>query len=164
MQLSIAYSVNTFANGRLIVLLFTGSKVALSDGRRILSAPGKWNLTLQIFFIKIIQLHIYDVYWYLRYVSVVQLFRILESYSANYLSITDAFEGDCGLSVAKGKFYSGLFWPNYPKIATKKFPRFLSWPLRRGQTKNFIKPIMLTDRGTYPQLPTQPKKNCSGSN
>ena len=22
----------------------------------------------------------------------------------------------------------------------------------------------LTDRGTYPQLPTQPKKNCSGSN
>ena len=41
--------------------------------------------------------------------SVVQLFRIHESYSANYLSITDAFEGDCGLSVAKGKFYSDSF-------------------------------------------------------
>ena len=38
-----------------------------------------------------------------------ELFRIHESYSANYLSITDAFEGDCGLSVAKGKFYSDLF-------------------------------------------------------
>ena len=24
--------------------------------------------------------------------------------------------------------------------------------------------LVLTDRGTYPQLPTQPKKNCSGSN
>ena len=23
----------------------------------------------------------------------------------------------------------------YPKIATKKFPRFLPWPLRRGQIK-----------------------------
>ena len=33
----------------------------------------------------------------------------------------------------------------YPKIATKKFPRFLSWPLRRGQIKNFIKPIMLNN-------------------
>ena len=33
----------------------------------------------------------------------------------------------------------------YPKIATKKFPRFLSWPLRRGQIINFIKPIMLND-------------------
>ena len=31
----------------------------------------------------------------------------------------------------------------YPKIATKKFPRFLPWPLRRGQIINFIKPIML---------------------
>ena len=33
----------------------------------------------------------------------------------------------------------------YPKIATKKFPRFMPWPLRRGQTKNFIKPIMLNN-------------------
>ena len=33
----------------------------------------------------------------------------------------------------------------YPKIATKKFPRFLPWPLRRGQIKNFIKPIMLNN-------------------
>ena len=33
----------------------------------------------------------------------------------------------------------------YPKIATKKFPRFLRWPLRRGQIKNFIKPIMLNN-------------------
>ena len=33
----------------------------------------------------------------------------------------------------------------YPKIATKKFPRFLPWPLRRGQTKNFIKPFMLNN-------------------
>ena len=32
-----------------------------------------------------------------------------------------------------------------PKIATKKFPRFLPWPLRRGQIKNFIKPIMLNN-------------------
>ena len=24
--------------------------------------------------------------------------------------------------------------------------------------------VRLTDHGTYPQLPTQPKKNCSGSN
>ena len=35
-----------------------------------------------------------------------------------------------------------------PKIATKKFPRFLPQPIRRGQIKNFIKPIMLND----PQL------------
>ena len=33
----------------------------------------------------------------------------------------------------------------YLKIATKKFPRFLPWPLRRGQIKNFIKPIMLNN-------------------
>ena len=33
----------------------------------------------------------------------------------------------------------------YPKIAMKKFPRFLPWPLRRGQIKNFIKPIMLNN-------------------
>ena len=33
-----------------------------------------------------------------------------------------------------------------PKIAMKKFPRFLPWPLRRGQIKNFIKPIMLNNR------------------
>ena len=33
----------------------------------------------------------------------------------------------------------------YPKIATKKIPRFLPWPLRRGQTKNFIKPFMLNN-------------------
>ena len=32
-----------------------------------------------------------------------------------------------------------------PKIATKKFPGFLPWPLRRGQNKNFIKPIMLNN-------------------
>ena len=30
-----------------------------------------------------------------------------------------------------------------PKIPMKKFPRFLPYPLRRGQIKNFIKPIML---------------------
>ena len=30
----------------------------------------------------------------------------------------------------------------YPKIATKKFPRFLPWPLRRGQNKNFGKPVI----------------------
>ena len=33
----------------------------------------------------------------------------------------------------------------YPKTTTKKFPRFLPWPLRRGQIKNFIKPIMLNN-------------------
>ena len=33
----------------------------------------------------------------------------------------------------------------YPKIATKKFPRFLPWPLRRGQIINFIKPIVLNN-------------------
>ena len=32
-----------------------------------------------------------------------------------------------------------------PKIPTKKFPRFLPQPLRRGQIKNFIKPIMLNN-------------------
>ena len=32
-----------------------------------------------------------------------------------------------------------------PKIAMKNFPRFLPWPLRRGQIKNFIKPIMLNN-------------------
>ena len=32
-----------------------------------------------------------------------------------------------------------------PKISTKKFPRFLPWPLRRDQIKNFIKPIMLNN-------------------
>ena len=32
-----------------------------------------------------------------------------------------------------------------PIRATKKFPRFLPWPLRRGQIKNFIKPIMLNN-------------------
>ena len=31
------------------------------------------------------------------------------------------------------------------KIPTKKFPRFLPQPLRRGQIKNFIKPIMLNN-------------------
>ena len=33
-------------------------------------------------------------------------------------------------------------------------------------TQNHLlkKGLLLTDRGTYPQLPTQPKKNCSGSN
>ena len=36
----------------------------------------------------------------------------------------------------------------YPKIATKKFPRFVPQPIRRGQIKNFIKPMMLND----PQL------------
>ena len=33
----------------------------------------------------------------------------------------------------------------YPKIATKKFLRFLPWPPRRGQIKNFNKPIMLNN-------------------
>ena len=32
----------------------------------------------------------------------------------------------------------------YPKIATKKFPRFLSWPLRRGQIKK-IKALYYTN-------------------
>ena len=32
-----------------------------------------------------------------------------------------------------------------PRIATKKFPRFLPWPLSTGPTKNFIKPIMLNN-------------------
>ena len=31
----------------------------------------------------------------------------------------------------------------WTKIPTKKFPRFLPKPLRRGQIKKFIKPIML---------------------
>ena len=33
----------------------------------------------------------------------------------------------------------------WTKIPTKKFPRFLPQPLRRGQIKNFIKPIMLNN-------------------
>ena len=32
----------------------------------------------------------------------------------------------------------------YPKIATKKIPRFLSWPLRRGQIKK-IKALYYTN-------------------
>ena len=32
----------------------------------------------------------------------------------------------------------------YPKIATKKFPRFLPWPLRRGQIKK-IKALYYTN-------------------
>ena len=38
--------------------------------------------------------------------------------------------------------YEIIVWT---KIATKKFPRFLSQPLKRGQIKNFIKPIMLNN-------------------
>ena len=47
--------------------------------------------------------------------------------------------------VAKGQIISECPYEIIvcPKIATKKFPRFLPWPLRRGQIKNFIKPIML---------------------
>ena len=33
----------------------------------------------------------------------------------------------------------------WTKIPTKKLPRFLPKPLRRGQIKNFIKPIMLNN-------------------
>ena len=33
----------------------------------------------------------------------------------------------------------------WTKIPTKKLPRFLPKPLRRGQIKNFIEPIMLTN-------------------
>ena len=32
----------------------------------------------------------------------------------------------------------------YPKITTKKFPRFLPWPLRRGQIKK-IKALYYTN-------------------
>ena len=32
----------------------------------------------------------------------------------------------------------------YPKIATKKFPRFLPWPLRRGEIKK-IKALYYTN-------------------
>ena len=47
--------------------------------------------------------------------------------------------------IAKGQIISECPYEKivYPKIATKKFPRFLPWALRRGQIKNFIKPIML---------------------
>ena len=36
----------------------------------------------------------------------------------------------------------------YPKIATKKFQRFLSWPLRRGQIKK-IKALYYINWGIY---------------
>ena len=38
--------------------------------------------------------------------------------------------------------YEIIVWT---KIPTKKLPRFLPKPLRRGQIKNFIKPIMLNN-------------------
>ena len=36
----------------------------------------------------------------------------------------------------------------YPKITTKKFPRFLPWPLRRGQIKK-IKALYYTNEGLF---------------
>ena len=49
------------------------------------------------------------------------------------------------LSMLKGQIisecpYEIIVWT---KIPTKKLPRFLPKPLRRGQIKKFIKPIML---------------------
>ena len=40
-------------------------------------------------------------------------------------------------SLVKGQIISECPYEKivYPKIATKKFPRFLPWPLRRGQIK-----------------------------
>ena len=56
-----------------------------------------------------------------------------------------AFEAN--LACTKGQIISECPYEIivYPKVATKKFPRFLPWPLRRGQIKNFIKPIMLNN-------------------
>ena len=50
-------------------------------------------------------------------------------------------------SISKGQIISECPYEKIvcPKIATKKFLRFLPWPLRRGQIKNFIKPIMLNN-------------------
>ena len=49
------------------------------------------------------------------------------------------------VAVSKGQIisecpYEIIVWT---KIPTKKLPRFLPKPLRRGQIKKFIKPIML---------------------
>ena len=54
---------------------------------------------------------------------------------------------DCILLPGKGQIISECPYEIivYAKITTKKFPRFLPWPLRRDQTKNFIKPIMLNN-------------------
>ena len=43
--------------------------------------------------------------------------------------------------LSKGQIISEIIV--WTKIPTKKLPRFLPKPLRRGQIKNFIKPIML---------------------
>ena len=50
------------------------------------------------------------------------------------------------LKVHKGQIISECPYEKivYPKIATKKFPRFLPWPLRRGQIKK-IKALYYTN-------------------
>ena len=53
----------------------------------------------------------------------------------------------CSTGCTKGQIISECPYEKivYPNIATKKFPRFLPWPLRRGQIINFIKPIKLNN-------------------
>ena len=62
----------------------------------------------------------------------------LESQSHNHLKLFICIKGQIISECPYEKIVC-------PKIATKKFPRFLPWPLRRGQIKNFIKPIMLNN-------------------
>ena len=52
-----------------------------------------------------------------------------------------------GFKFGKGQIISECPYETivYPKIATKKLPRFLPWPLRRGQFENFIKLKMLNN-------------------
>ena len=54
----------------------------------------------------------------------------------NFLSL---FDDDKGQIISECP-YEIIVWT---KIPTKKLPRFLPKPLRRGQIKKFIKPIML---------------------
>ena len=66
-------------------------------------------------------------------------------FSKKATKIDEIFTVD--LTICKGQIISECPYEIivYPKIATEKFPRFLTWPLRRGQIKNFIKPIMLNN-------------------
>ena len=59
--------------------------------------------------------------------------------SRNYWSLLDHDLMTKGQLISKCPYEKSVS----SKITMKKFPRFLPQPLRRGQIKNFIKPIML---------------------
>ena len=66
---------------------------------------------------------------------------LLQSLDSKFLSSMHNFKDFKGQIISECPYEIFV----YPKIATKKFPRFLPWPLRRGQIKNFIKPIKLNN-------------------